>query len=161
LWIGAKTSCLVKRSDDVHDTAWILYMGKKIRVKTQKYIDFGEIWVSPQVSCFCTFKVLWKKPFSIVVMWPRLKWMRKEIGECGQKLLSKEKSHYNFGNNMLLNSMWQKLRWTRTTVIWFCEKHISQFCVTKVEVREDNSHVNLWKAQFSILCDKSSGEWRQ
>jgi hypothetical protein len=106
-------------------------------------------------------KVLWKKPFSILVMWPRLKWMRKEIGECGEKSLSEEKSRYNFGNNTLLNSMWQKLRWATTTVMWFCEKHTSQFCVTKVEVSKDNIHVNLWKAQFSILCDKISGEWRQ
>jgi hypothetical protein len=29
--------------------------------------------------------------------------MRKEIGECGEKSLSKEKSHYNFGNNMLIS----------------------------------------------------------
>jgi hypothetical protein len=111
--------------------------GKKTQVKTQKCINFGENWISSWVSCFCTFKVLWKKPFSMLVMWPRLKWMRKEIGKCGEKSLSGEKSCYNFGNNTLLNSEWQNLRWATTTNMWFCEKH------------------------FSILCDKSWSEQGQ
>jgi hypothetical protein len=83
-------------------TIWCTWHGmnvvdkKKTWVKTQKCIDFGEIWVSPWVSYFCVSTVLWEEPFSLVAMWRRLKWMRREVTKQGKKLLCEERSWCDF-----------------------------------------------------------------
>lgn len=90
---------------------------EKTWVKTKKCIDFGEIWVSPWVSYFCVFRVLWEEPFSLVAM------ISSNVTKAE---VNEDNSHYDFVKSTFLNFVWQKPRWMKTLVVVVLWKNISQ-----------------------------------